>query len=42
MALTVAVFLVGILALSFVLYRIRFRNARLEERTRALEENLEE
>ena len=39
MAITVAVCVVGMLALAFAMYRVRFRNARLDERTRAIEES---
>lgn len=38
MAATLAVCVVGMLALAFVMYRIRFRQERLKERTQALEE----
>jgi len=41
MALTVVVALIGMMLVAFGLYRLRFRQARLEERVRALKEQLD-
>ena len=41
MALTVVVALVGMMLVAFGLYRLRFREARLEERVQALKEHLD-
>ena len=41
MALTVVVALVGMMLVAFGLYRLRFREARLEERVQALKEQLD-
>lgn len=42
MAMTVAVIMVGMMLVAFALYRLRFRQARLEERMQALKEQLED
>ena len=42
MAMTVAVVMVGMMLVAFALYRLRFRQARLEERMQALKEQLED
>jgi len=41
MALTVVVALVGMMLVAFGIYRLRFREARLEERVQALKEQLD-
>ena len=42
MAMTVVVIMVGMMLVAFALYRLRFRQARLEERMRDLKEQLED
>ena len=42
MAMTVVVVLVGMLLIAFALYRLRFRQARLDERMQALKDQLED
>lgn len=42
MAMTVMLIMVGMMLVAFALYRLRFRQVRLEERLRALKEQLEE
>ena len=42
MGITVGCCAIGFLLLAFGMYRVRFRNARLEERTAALKERLED
>ena len=42
MAMTVVIVLVGMLLVAFALYRLRFRQARLDERMQALKDQLED